>query len=320
MKLGRERVARGSTETEPGRRTPPRSGRDHSGNRLYLRNGVIAEHDPNTGGWEPTGNPVEFLELRASVIIGEIIHNLRAGLDYLVYALAQNDSGGIQDRTQFPIEDTLQGFTARRNTFLEGVSDENVAIIRKYQPFSGCWWTGALRDLSNADKHRELVQVNSDLVAVSGGLAVVPWNMDANAPLIGPAGVPPREHVSHRLRVCSFSRWVGSHGHVNELQTRVGRLLSVSISSSHPCRRRPPNRVMGHLAKPICCVSSVTVAGVRLLLLERDVRRGGSVEQVQVARVVQSSIWSPSLALLGASSTTISWAYSDSELSSFSAA
>jgi hypothetical protein len=191
-------------------------------------NGVVAERDPESGDWEPTGNPVELFELRASVIIGEVVHNLRACLDYLVYALAQADSGRVPDRTQFPIEDSPQGFTARRNTFLEGVSDENVAIIRKYQPYNGCWWTENLRELSNADKHRELVRVKSDLMAVTGGLAVLPWDMEANTPLVDPDGnVPEVNMYLVGSATVVFPNGAEISETLAELQTEVGRLLSV---------------------------------------------------------------------------------------------
>jgi len=46
---------------------------------------------------------------------------------------------------------------------LRGVSEEHAAIIRQFQPYRGCEWTRTLRDLSNPDKHRELVSVNVDL-------------------------------------------------------------------------------------------------------------------------------------------------------------
>ncbi len=147
------------------------------------QNGVLSYLHPESAEWEPVGNPVEFYELRASVIVGEIVHNLRASLDYLVYALAEADSGSVQAGTQFPIADTPQLFTARRNSFLKGISDENVAVIRKYQPYNGCDWTRQLRDLSNTDKHRELVKVSANLSAVTGANAVVPWDVEANAPV-----------------------------------------------------------------------------------------------------------------------------------------
>jgi hypothetical protein len=71
--------------------------------------------------------------------------------------LARLDSGKIQDGTQFPIEHTPNGFKGRRKTYLKGLNIEHIALIERYQPYSGCNWTGIIRDLSNPDKHRELI-------------------------------------------------------------------------------------------------------------------------------------------------------------------
>ncbi len=92
-----------------------------------------------------------------SVRVGEMIYNLRACLDYVVFEFARHDSGERQEGTQFPIEDEEEFFLkTRRPTYLKGISDEHVALIEEYQPYKGCNWTGLLRGLSNPDKHREL--------------------------------------------------------------------------------------------------------------------------------------------------------------------
>jgi hypothetical protein len=93
--------------------------------------------------------------------IGETIYNLRAALDYLIFALSWHDSGieptdERAGRLQFPIFSDPQVFERRRNTILEGVSDPHVAMLRDYQPCEGCTWTDLLADLSNKDKHRHL--------------------------------------------------------------------------------------------------------------------------------------------------------------------
>jgi hypothetical protein len=47
---------------------------------------------------------------RWAIRFGECIYNLRAGLDYLVFALAHLDSGVEQADTQFPICSSLAAF------------------------------------------------------------------------------------------------------------------------------------------------------------------------------------------------------------------
>ena len=47
--------------------------------------------------------PIEPIPHIIRILVGEIIYNLRASLDYLVYELAHLDSGDIKYRTQFII-------------------------------------------------------------------------------------------------------------------------------------------------------------------------------------------------------------------------
>lgn len=115
-------------------------------------------------GWPDNNHDPTHLRLerdevdpKLSIVIGEIIYNLRSVLDYLVYDLARFDSGELQDGTQFPIEDTVEGFAKKRKSFLKGLSDAHVIAIEKLQPYAGCAWTKTLRGLSNPDKHRRLV-------------------------------------------------------------------------------------------------------------------------------------------------------------------
>src|SRR5204863_4438007 len=93
----------------------------------------------------------------------EMIYNLRAALDYVVFEPARFDSGQTQNGTQFPIEDKPEGFKGRQKTYLKGLTDPHVALVEEYQPCQGCNWTATLRDLSNPDKHRELHLLLSQL-------------------------------------------------------------------------------------------------------------------------------------------------------------
>jgi hypothetical protein len=112
---------------------------------------------------------------RFSILVGEIIYNLRAALDYLVYELACFDSRQEIEGTQFPIEDSPEKFNNRicsteangKGKFLKGVSPEHIMAIRRLQPFNGCQWTRQLRDISNPDKHRRLAVVDSPIAVGS---------------------------------------------------------------------------------------------------------------------------------------------------------
>jgi hypothetical protein len=64
-----------------------------------------------------------------------------------------------QDDTQFPIVDTKQSFESGKGRWLKGLNAAHVAAIERLQPYMGCQWTKALRDISNRDKHREFVGI-----------------------------------------------------------------------------------------------------------------------------------------------------------------
>lgn len=101
--------------------------------------------------------PKTPVPLIVSVLIGEIVYNLRACLDYLIYELAIIDSGSEQGGTQFPIEDTQEGFRGRRRHYLKGINDAHAAAIERLQPYNGVDWSKYLRTISNPDKHRHLI-------------------------------------------------------------------------------------------------------------------------------------------------------------------
>jgi len=82
------------------------------------------------------GHPAQGPPLELSVLVGEVLYNLRSALDYVVFVLAALDSGKPQNGTQFPIEDTPEGFVGRRKEFLRGVNEIHVTRIEEFQPSS----------------------------------------------------------------------------------------------------------------------------------------------------------------------------------------
>ena len=104
--------------------------------------------------------PVEPIDPFIPITVGEIVYNMRAALDYVVYALARSDSGKPQRGTQFPIENTEKGFRDNCGEYLCGITSQHKALFEPLQPYNRCNWTRSLRDLSNADKHRHLAIVH----------------------------------------------------------------------------------------------------------------------------------------------------------------
>lgn len=114
---------------------------------------------------------------RTSVIVGDIVHNLRSTLDHLTWQLACYHTGGNPlnpQRVQFPIEDKLAVFAKRckPDGWIGEIAPAHQTIIERYQPYHGLntpsqqFWTlyvhelALLRDLSNADKHRVLTEID----------------------------------------------------------------------------------------------------------------------------------------------------------------
>lgn len=114
--------------------------------------------------------------MSVGVIIGEVCYNLRSALDYFIFELARHDTGSVQSGTQLPIEDDAEGFARRQKRgWLKGIDAAHVAALERLQPYRGCDWSAALRDLSNRDKHREFVAIGGSYSAT-----VFTPMMDAN--------------------------------------------------------------------------------------------------------------------------------------------
>ena len=108
------------------------------------------------------------IPLMFPVVISDVIHNMRAALDYIIFELAWHDSGKIQNGTQFPIEDVKvdpvirnRGFDARRKQYLKGLTADHIDMVEALQPYKGVDWTKTLRSISNPDKHRTLTVLSS---------------------------------------------------------------------------------------------------------------------------------------------------------------
>lgn len=112
-----------------------------------------------------------------SLLVSEIIHHLRAALDYVAYNLVWLDLGTPRERTQFPIAETEPQWRDAQKRRLRGLSTQHVEVILEYQPFRGCRWTRELRELSNADKHRFLVDIPLQL---QGSFQIDPAKAEAD--------------------------------------------------------------------------------------------------------------------------------------------
>ncbi|MFQ5873316.1 MAG: hypothetical protein ACE5JL_05900 [Dehalococcoidia bacterium] len=119
-----------------------------------------------------------------SVIIGEVCHNLRSALDYLVCEVAILNTGNPRINTSFPIyrfgprKQRAKGISRWPQSGvpvgIQHLKPSHIARIKRLQPyhrrngqrFSRLW---LLHELNNADKHRKIQVVASQLKGVSLG-------------------------------------------------------------------------------------------------------------------------------------------------------
>jgi hypothetical protein len=105
-----------------------------------------------------------------SILLGEIIHHLRSGLNNVLYNVASKYAGGtprLPRSIQFPIFSTETDFDKNADRFLGEARSELYDIVRAFQPFGGgddflkpgpglhmLHPMDLLNELSNDDKHR----------------------------------------------------------------------------------------------------------------------------------------------------------------------
>jgi hypothetical protein len=102
-----------------------------------------------------------------AVLIGETVQNIRTALDYLVYALVVHTRRRRpKEKTQFPIYENAGKFFRDRDQISE-LPGELRRRIRKLQPYQAkgqrSETLNLLRRLSNADKHRLLIDTVTEL-------------------------------------------------------------------------------------------------------------------------------------------------------------
>jgi hypothetical protein len=122
---------------------------------------VVARIDKDTGQRVYTMSRVDPVPPYISGIIGDVLHNLRAALDHLAFALWERGSReGSERGISYPVTDTADPakYRTERVRKIPGVRQQVVDAIDATEPYEG----GAggqllvLHKLNNIDKHRRL--------------------------------------------------------------------------------------------------------------------------------------------------------------------
>ncbi len=107
---------------------------------VFVRENYRFVSESDHAGLQHTVNIVgpDVLPTRFGVITGEVVHQLRSGLDHLVTALyLTNGSSRVPQRDhQFPICDTLASYQAAvKNGMIRGVALSAAKLIDACQPY-----------------------------------------------------------------------------------------------------------------------------------------------------------------------------------------
>lgn len=112
----------------------------------------------------------------AAWILGDIIHNLRSSLDNALFHVVTEINGhtpssGEARQIQFPIDDTPELFRPHLRKLSKWLTRDQCEVIEAVQPFATRGESSdefrmmsILRDLSNTDKHRQLIVADRALV------------------------------------------------------------------------------------------------------------------------------------------------------------
>ncbi len=114
-------------------------------------------------GWRAESTRRPPLEL--SLMLGDVVHNLRSALDHMTWAFARTVHDQPSRMTQFPIFDEAPVGEFRNHRYVRDVPAEVAGLMEVLQPYSTDDDVGRmigeelvmLRELSNRDKHRVLL-------------------------------------------------------------------------------------------------------------------------------------------------------------------
>ena len=138
---------------------------------------VTKDSDPQNGDqiWRVSSEPT-LPEPQLQPLIGDILHNYRAALDHLAWALVKRNGATPGEKTAFPLSRSGDHFRRWGKTNLLGMSADAKSAIKRLQPCfspdpSHVLWLSSLDYLSIVDNHRHF---NMTVTASDGGKLLRP--------------------------------------------------------------------------------------------------------------------------------------------------
>ena len=123
----------------------------------WITESVVHRVAPDSTLWE-VGFHGPNLPPELSLHISDAVQNVRIALDYLAAGIVDSCGGDIA-KAHFPYCWEEDGWPKAHRTYLPGVAEPWLALVRACQPFTGSEHgvrLGRMADLSNVDKHRYL--------------------------------------------------------------------------------------------------------------------------------------------------------------------
>lgn len=112
----------------------------------------------------------EHVPVRISSIVGDVVQNIRSGLDHLAYQLVSVGCPGVEPGRQvyFPISESADKYKIEAPGKVKGMRQDAIEAINALKPYKGgndLLWQ--IHKLNNIDKHRMLIAVGAAHVAHS---------------------------------------------------------------------------------------------------------------------------------------------------------
>jgi hypothetical protein len=134
---------------------------------------IVTDKNVEKGMYEVKVQMTECIPAEFAVIIGDVIHNLRASLDLLACALATQNGATDVTGTNFPFGKDLERFKTEAKRKIKKLSLTASRFIHRLKPYKGgndTLWQIHAFDI--VDKHRLLIPVGTIYLAQEQGISL----------------------------------------------------------------------------------------------------------------------------------------------------
>ena len=188
----------------------------------------VCEHNEQVWTYR---NETPEAPVKWSILIGEILYNLRSALDQLVWQLVLDNQQTPGRHNEFPITKDHQQWQQESVRTLRGVSQRHQAMIGYLQPFTGGinlpFAVSRLRvldGLSNIEKHRHLV------IAVIATNGIEPNTLDLDQPELSDLNPrPPFEGTAFMRRSRRGKYWPDSIMQTHHFTHHFGSMFALGV-------------------------------------------------------------------------------------------